>query len=143
MKITGNLAFQSGALYVVTLNGTASTMAKVSGTASLAGGVQALLQPGVTKQTYTILHSGGLGGTTFDSLTVAPGFTGTLTYTPTDVLLALNANLGGAGGGANLNVNQQNVATALNTFFNTGGALPPNFVSIFGLTGGNLAHALT
>jgi uncharacterized protein with beta-barrel porin domain len=140
MKISGNLAFQSGALYVVTLNGTASTMAKVSGTASLAGGVEALLQPGVTKQTYTILHSGGLSGTTFDSLTVAPGFTGTLTYTPTDVLLALNANLGLGG---NLNINQQNVATALNNFFNAGGALPAGFLPVFGLTGGNLQNALT
>ena len=141
MKITGNLAFQSGALYVVTLNGTASTLAKVSGTASLAGGVQALLQPGVTKQTtYTILHSGGLGGSTFDSLTVAPGFTGTLTYTPTDVLLALNANLGLGG---NLNINQQNVANALNNFFNAGGALPAGILPVFNLTGGNLQNALT
>ena len=140
MKITGNLAFQSGALYVVTLNGTTSTLAKVSGTASLAGGVQALLQPGVTKQTYTILHSGGLGGTTFDSLTVAPGFTGTLTYTPTDVLLGLNANLGLGG---SLNINQQNVANALNNFFNTGGALPGGFLPVFNLTGANLQNALT
>jgi uncharacterized protein with beta-barrel porin domain len=140
MKITGNLAFQSGALYVVTLNGTTSTLAKVSGTASLAGGVQALLQPGVTKQTYTILHSGGLGGTTFDSLTVAPGFTGTLTYTPTDVLLGLNANLGLGG---NLNINQQNVANALNNFFNAGGALPGGFLPVFNLTGANLQNALT
>ena len=45
MKITGNLAFQTGAFYVVTLNGTTSTLAKVSGTASLAGNVQALLLP--------------------------------------------------------------------------------------------------
>ncbi len=140
MKITGNLAFQSGALYVVTLNGTTSTLAKVSGTASLAGGVQALLQPGVTSQTYTILHSGGLGGTTFDSLTVAPGFTGTLTYTPTDVLLGLNANLGLGGG---LNINQQNVANALNNFFNAGGALPAGFLPVFNLTGANLQNALT
>jgi hypothetical protein len=143
MKITGNLAFQSGALYVVTLNGTASTLAKVSGTASLAGDVQALLQPGVTKQTYTILHSGGLGGTTFDSLTVAPGFTGKLTYTPTDVLLGLNANLGGAGSGGGLNINQQNVANALNNFFNAGGALPAGFLPVFNLTGANLQNALT
>ena len=140
MKINGNLAFQSGALYVVTLNGTTSTLAKVSGTASLAGGVEALLQPGVTKQTYTILHSGGLGGTTFDSLTVAPGFTGTLTYTPTDVLLGLNANLGLGG---NLNINQQNVANALNNFFNAGGALPAGFLPVFNLTGVNLQNALT
>jgi uncharacterized protein with beta-barrel porin domain len=140
MKITGNLAFQSGALYVVTLDGTTSTLAKVSGTASLAGGVQALLLPGVTTQTYTILHSGGLGGSTFDSLAVAPGFTGTLTYTPTDVLLGLNANLGLGG---SLNINQQNVANALNNFFNAGGALPAGFLPVFNLTGANLQNALT
>jgi len=140
MTITGNLAFQSGALYVVTLNATTSTLAKVSGTASLAGGVEALLLPGVTSQTYTILHSGGLGGTTFNGLTVAPGFTGTLTYTPTDVLLSLNANLGLGGG---LNVNQQNVVNALNNFFNSGGALPAGFLSVFNLTGANLQNALT
>jgi uncharacterized protein with beta-barrel porin domain len=140
MTITGNLAFQSGALYVVTLNATTSTLAKVSGTASLAGSVQALLQSGVTKQTYTILHSGGLGGTTFDSLNVGPGFTGKLTYTPTDVLLSLNANLGLGG---NLNVNQQNVANALNNFFNAGGALPAGFLPVFNLTGANLQNALT
>ena len=34
-----------------------------------------------------------------------------------------------------LNVNQRNVATSLNTFFNSGGALPPDFVTVFGLTG--------
>jgi outer membrane autotransporter protein len=42
-----------------------------------------------------------------------------------------------------LSINQTNVANALNNFFNSGGALPPAFVNIFGLTGGNLANALT
>ena len=46
----------------------------------------------------------------------------------------------GAGG---LNVNQLNVATSLNNFFNGGGTLTPNFLSIFGLTGGNLGAALS
>ncbi len=45
--------------------------------------------------------------------------------------------------GGGLNVNQQNVATSLNTFFNNGGALPPNFVNVFGLTGSNLGTALS
>ena len=40
------------------------------------------------------------------------------------------------------NHNQQNVANALNNFFNGGGTLPPNFVSVFGLTGSSLANAL-
>ena len=39
MTVAGNLAFQSGALYLVTLNSTASTFAKVTGTATLAGTV--------------------------------------------------------------------------------------------------------
>jgi outer membrane autotransporter protein len=50
---------------------------------------------------------------------------------------------GGLGAGSGLNQNQQNVANALNNFFNSGGALPPNFVSVFGLTGSSLANALS
>ena len=56
------------------------------------------------------------------------------------MLLDLSASLGSGGG---LNQNQQNVAAALNNFFNSGGALPPNFVNIFGLTGVNLGNALS
>jgi uncharacterized protein with beta-barrel porin domain len=140
LKVTGNLAFQSAALYIVTLNATASTMAKVTGTASLAGTVSAIVLPGVTnKTTYTILHSGGLNNTTFSGFS-APGFAGTLTYTPTDVLLSLTANLGTGG---NLNINQQNVANTLNNVFNTGGTLPSSLLSIFNLTGSSLANALS
>jgi uncharacterized protein with beta-barrel porin domain len=139
LKVTSNLAFQSAALYIVTLNATSSTMARVTGTASLAGTVSAVVLPGATNQTYTILHSGGLNNTTFSGFS-APGFTGTLTYTPTDVLLGLNANLGLGG---NLNINQQNVVNALNNFFNSGGALPAGFLSVFNLTGANLQNALT
>ena len=61
--------------------------------------------------------------------------------------LNLTATLGapstGAVPGGGLNQNQQHVAGALNNFFNAGGALPPTFVSVFGLTGGALANALT
>ena len=39
--------------------------------------------------------------------------------------------------------NQQNVAGTLNNFFNNGGTLPAGFVSVFGLTGGNLGNALS
>ena len=114
LKVNGNLAFQTGAFYVATLNATTSTLANVSGTASLAGNVEANIQGGLSDKTYTILHSGGLGGTTFDDfISTMPGLTATLTYTPTDVLLAFNANLGVGG---NLNINQQNVANALNNF---------------------------
>src|SRR5262249_7994043 len=84
----------------------------------------------------------------FNALTTTnlpAGFTASLSYTPTAALLNLTAALGGGGpssGGAGLSINQQNVANALNAFFNAGNALPPAFVSIFSLTGANLANAL-
>jgi uncharacterized protein with beta-barrel porin domain len=139
LKVTGNLAFQSAALYIATLNAATSTLTNVTGTASLAGTVSAIVLPGATDKTYTILHSGGLNNTTFGGFS-APGFAGTLTYTPTDVLLSLTASLGTGG---NLNVNQQNAANALNNAFNGGGTLPGNLLSVFNLTGSNLANALT
>jgi uncharacterized protein with beta-barrel porin domain len=42
-----------------------------------------------------------------------------------------------------LNQNQRNVANAINGFFHSGGALPPTFVNIFGLTGGALGTTLS
>ena len=144
MTVSGNLAFQSGALYLVQVNPTSSTVANVAGTASLAGNVLAAFAPGsyLVKQ-YDILHSTGLGGTTFAGLgttNLPAGFTVNLNYTPTDVFLNLTAAIGQSGG---LNGNQQNVASGLNNFFNGGGALTPNFQTIFGLTGGNLSAALS
>jgi Autotransporter beta-domain len=56
------------------------------------------------------------------------------------VLLNLTAGLGS---GSGLNPNQQNVANAINNFFNAGGTLPANFSNLFGLTGGALGTALT
>jgi uncharacterized protein YhjY with autotransporter beta-barrel domain len=104
---------------------------------------------------YTILSAaGGLNGTTFNALTTSnlpANFTPSLSYTATDVILTLTATLGGltplsvpnAPAPCAFNINQCNVANALNGFFNNGGTLPPAFVSIFGLTGANLANALT
>jgi uncharacterized protein with beta-barrel porin domain len=143
MTVSGNLAFQSGALYLVQVNSSPSTMANVTGTASLAGNVLAVFAPGsyVTRQ-YDILHSAGLDGTTFAALgaNVPAGFTASLSYTPTDVFLNLTGTLGSSGG---LGGNQQHVANGLNNFFNGGGALAANFVPIFGLSGGNLTGALS
>jgi outer membrane autotransporter protein len=47
------------------------------------------------------------------------------------------------GAGIGLSQNQRNVAGALNGFFNNGGTLPPGFLGVFGLTGGNLGNALS
>jgi uncharacterized protein with beta-barrel porin domain len=42
----------------------------------------------------------------------------------------------------NFTTNQLNAGLAIDNFFNNGGALPPAFVSLYGLTGSNLTNAL-
>jgi autotransporter-associated beta strand protein len=151
MTVAGNLAFQSGALYLVQVNPSTASSTNVTGSATLAGTVQAAFASGsYVSRSYTILSAaGGLNGTTFNTLTTSnlpAGFTSNLSYTTSDVILNLTANLGGgssalATGG--LSENQRNVAGSLNNFFNSGGTLPLPFVSVFGLTGANLGNALS
>jgi len=142
MTIGGNLVLQPGATYAVALNSSSSTYAIVSGTATLAGTVSTSFVPGsVVAHQYDILHSAGLGGTTFaGSTTNSPNFITSLSYTATDVLLNLTAALGN---GTSLAGNQHNVAGAINGFFNSGGTPPSGLGTLFGLTGGSLSSALT
>ena len=149
MTVAGNLAFQSGALYVIQVNpsNASSDIVTIGGSAALAGTVQAAFASGrYATRTYTILSAaGGLGGTTFNTLTTSnlpAGFAASLSYTSTDVILNLTAQLHTISAGG-FSINQKNVATALDGFFNSGGALPPNFVSVFGLTGASLGNALS
>ncbi len=142
MTVQGNLAFQSGAVYLVQVNPSTASLANVSGTAALAGNVLVNFAPGnyVQKQ-YDILHAAGLSSTFAGVGSAnAPGFALSLSYTNTDVFLNLTAGLGASGG---LNVNQQRVANAINGFFNNGGSLPPGFGTLFGLAGANLSAALS
>jgi uncharacterized protein with beta-barrel porin domain len=144
MTVAGNLAFQSGAFYVLYLSPTTSSLANAT-TATINGGiVQAFFSSGsYVAHQYDILHTtGGRTGTfsALDTFGLPAGFTTNLSYTGTDVFLNLISGLSGATG---LNQNQQNVANGLNNFFNNGGALPPNFLTIFGLTGPQLAQTLS
>ncbi len=149
MTVAGNLAFQSGALYVIQVNpsNASSDIVTIGGSAALAGTVQAAFASGrYATRTYTILSAaGGLGGTTFNTLTTSNlpgGFAASLSYTSTDVILNLTAQLHTISA-SGFSINQKNVAGALDGFFNNGGALPPNFVTVFGLTGANLGNALS
>ncbi|MEA2898361.1 MAG: fibronectin-binding autotransporter adhesin, partial [Bradyrhizobium sp.] len=138
MTVAGNLAFQSGALYLVQLNPATSTFANVTGTAALNGGAGAAFLTGnyVAKQ-YTILTAaGGVSGTfgSFDTLNIPNGFRASLSYDASDVFLNLDLALAKYSG---LNVNQQNVANALTSFFNATGGIP----AVFGtLTPGGLTQ---
>ena len=82
MTVQGNLAFQSGALYLVEVNALdrVERQRHRGGSAALAGTVQAAFASGsYVTRTYTILSAaGGLGGTTFNALTTSnlpAGFT--------------------------------------------------------------------
>ena len=144
LTVGGSLAFGAGSIYRVEVSPSAADRANVTGIASLTGGtVQTAFLPGTyLGRSYTILSAaGGLGGTTFSGVSGGmPGFTVALSYTPSDVLLNLTASLGA---GAALQGNSQAVAATLNNYFNNGGALPPGFVALFGLTGSNLSAALS
>jgi autotransporter-associated beta strand protein len=128
-NVQGNLALQSGALYLVQLTSTNSTTTNVSGTAKLGGSVGASFAPGsMVMKRYTILTaSGGVGGA-FDGVSAAPG--GLVATVSTDATHAfLNFGLD-YGAKNNLNVNQQHVATALGDFFNANGGIAPVFTAL-------------
>ena len=135
MTVSGNLAFASGAQYLVQLNPTTASFSNVSGTATLGGAtVNATYANGsyVSKQ-YTIVNAtGGVNGT-FGSLVntnLPANFTPGLSYDATHAFLNLTLNFTpppppatpNFGGG--LTVNQANVANALINFFNTTGGIP-------------------
>ena len=143
MTVVGNLAFQSGALYVIHLNPATASFTSVTGAATLAGTVQADFASGsyVTKR-YTILSANGGVNGTFSGIgnVNLANFADSLSYDADDVFLNLTAALGA---GTALNQNERNVATAINNFFNASGTLPSGFANLFSLTGPNLSNALT
>ncbi len=138
MTVAGNLAFASGALYLVQVNPSNATSANVSGTATVTGAtVDAQFALGsYVKHQYTILTAaGGLGGTTFGGLTninLPTGTSDSLSYDADHVYLNLTAGFTQYTG---LTINQQNVANTLTNYFNTTGGIPAAF---FGLTPGGL-----
>ncbi|MBX9699596.1 MAG: autotransporter-associated beta strand repeat-containing protein, partial [Acetobacteraceae bacterium] len=145
IAVQGNLTFSTAAAYLVEVSASNADRTNIAGTANLAGTVNAWFAAGGNLvHTYTILSAaGGLGGTTFGGLTTVnlpASFVASLNYTDTDVILNLAAVLGTTSG---LNRNQQNVANAVDAFFNSGGTLPLGFGALFGLAGGNLASALS
>jgi autotransporter-associated beta strand protein len=161
MTVAGNLAFQSGAIYLVQVNSSTSTTTNVSGTATLAGTVQTNFEPGAfVQRSYTILSAAGGRIGTFDALAgVPPDLQATIGYTGTTAMLNLRAELvptptPPAPGPTptpgppppappSFTINQFNVGTAIDNFFNNGGALPPTFLPLFELTGSNLTNALS
>jgi len=140
LNIAGSLTFASAsAFYLVNVVGASASNTNVTGTATLAGNVQ-VASTNPKAGTYDILHSAGLGGTTFAGATsLNPNFAVSLGYTATDVFLTVKAQLGGNG----LNPNQQGLSGVLSGAVNGGTTPPPALSNLFGLTGPALTNALS
>jgi autotransporter-associated beta strand protein len=131
MTVAGNLAFQSGALYLVQINSVTSTFANVTGAATLAGTVGASFAPGSTvmKQYMILSFAGGRSGA-FDGAGVigaSGGLVTTVSYDPNHAYLNFALNFGATPG---LNINQQRVGAALTNFFNANGGIPVAFATL-------------
>jgi uncharacterized protein with beta-barrel porin domain len=139
MIVNGSLAFQSGAMYLVQVSSAATTSSQVIGTAALAGSVQVASPANSFRfnSPYTILTSGGLGGSTFNSLMTPTGINGSLIYAGNNVLLNLTSSLGQFPGN---NVNQRAVGSALDAAFNAAGGVSGPFGAVFA---GNVGQNLT
>ena len=138
MTVAGNLAFQSGALYLVTLNSVTASFANVTGSATLDGMVGASILAGSNvKSQYTILTAAGGRFGAFagvDTLGLPGGLVASLSYDPTHVYLNFALDYATK---FNLNVNQTNVANTLTNFFKANGGIPSAFV---GLSSGGLSQ---
>jgi uncharacterized protein with beta-barrel porin domain len=144
LTVQGSLVFTAASSYMVEVSPANADRTNVTGTATLGGAtVNASFAAGTYAKQYTILNAaGGVSGTFAGPVytNLPANIQTSLGYDANNAYLNLTAALGAQQG---LSGNQQNVANAINGFFNGGGALPPGFVTLFGLTGSNLSSALT
>jgi len=125
--VNGNLAFQSGALYLVALNSVTSSFANVAGNAALDGTVVASFVPGSTVlPQYTIMQVGSHSGN-FTGVSAPGGLVGTISFDPNNVYLNFVLDWSAK---YNLNINQRNVANGLQNFFNSNGSIPGVFAGL-------------
>jgi uncharacterized protein with beta-barrel porin domain len=137
LTVNGNLAFQSGAIYLVQVNPSTASFANVAGSATLGGAtVNAVFaNGGYISKTYTILiAAGGVNGTfapTIVNSNLPANFSDTLSYDGTHAFLNLSLNFvpqpapqAAPNFGGGLSGDQQAVANALINFFNTTGSIP-------------------
>ncbi|TPQ36843.1 autotransporter domain-containing protein [Bradyrhizobium guangdongense] len=133
LAISGNLAFQSGALYLVALNPATASSVNVTGTATLGGAtVNAIFAPGsyISKHHTILSASGGVSGTFAPSTVnsnLPANFHTALSYDATHAYLDLILDFAIPG---NLNGNQQAVGNALTNYFNSNGSIPVTYAAL-------------
>ncbi|MBR0736824.1 autotransporter domain-containing protein [Bradyrhizobium liaoningense] len=130
MWVQGDLALQSGALYLVQVgSGTTASFANVFGNVTLNGNVGVSLYAGSTiLPQYTIMQFSGIATDNFAGVAAPGGLIGTTTVDPSGTVY-LNFTLD-YGAKYALNINQKNVATTLQNFFNTNGFLRAEFAGL-------------
>lgn len=138
MLVLGDLALQSGAVYLVQVgSGATASFANVLGNVGLNGTVGVSLYAGSTiLPQYKIMQFSGSATDNFAGVAAPGGLIGTTTVDPAGTVY-LNFTLD-YGAKYALNVNQKNVATTLQNFFNANGFLQAEFA---GLAPAGLAQA--
>ncbi|UPT87310.1 autotransporter domain-containing protein [Bradyrhizobium barranii subsp. apii] len=129
MQVQGDLTLQPGSVYVVQAgSGFSTSHALVSGNVTLDGTVGVALYPGSKiMQHYSIMQFFGSATGNFAGVAAPGGLVGTTTVGSNEVLLDFTLNYGAKYA---LNINQQNVATTLQNFFNANGFLQAEFAGL-------------
>ncbi|MDI3563820.1 autotransporter domain-containing protein [Bradyrhizobium sp. Arg816] len=129
MQVQGDLTLQPGSVYVVQAgSGFSTSHALVSGNVTLDGTVGVALYPGSKiMQHYSIMQFFGSATGNFAGVAAPGGLVGTTTVGSNEVFLDFTLNYGAKYA---LNINQQNVATTLQNFFNTNGFLQAEFAGL-------------
>lgn len=148
LTVAGNLTFAGGSTYRVEVGAAASDRTNVTGTATLAGTLQAIATGGghASGRRYTLIHAdSGFAGTTFSSVTIT-GF-GTLVrpqliYDINDLYLFLQAALISPSLAPNASGNQKNVAAGIDNALTNGANPNIQFNTLLGYTGSQLGTAL-
>uniref|UniRef100_A0A7Z0QC28 Autotransporter domain-containing protein n=1 Tax=Bradyrhizobium barranii subsp. barranii TaxID=2823807 RepID=A0A7Z0QC28_9BRAD len=129
MQVQGDLTLQPGSVYVVQAgSGFSTSHALVSGNVTLDGTVGVALFPGSKiMQHYSIMQFFGSATGNFAGVAAPGGLVGTTTVGSNEVFLDFTLNYGAKYA---LNINQQNVATTLQNFFNANGFLQAEFAGL-------------
>lgn len=129
MQVQGDLIFQPGSLYLVQVgSGSSTSQAIVNGNVTLDGTVGVALYPGAAvMKHYSIMQFFGTPTGSFSGVAAPGGLIGTTSVGANEVFLDFALDYGAKYA---LNVNQKNVATTLQNFFNANGFLRAEFAGL-------------
>ncbi len=146
LTIAGNLVLTAAATYLVQVSGTSASKTVVTGAAQLAGSLVVNMTGRVaTTTTYVIVSSSNTTGT-FGSISISnPAYArnARVTQSGNNELLTLDPGLLSPSLPGFANINQRNVAAAIDNGLLAGGSMTTGFNKLFNATGQNLLNGLT